>query len=295
MPILQNKLKDVRAQLDVILDQLLALPKTQEKRVVEAMRYSSLNAGKAIRPFLLISTMEMFAPVTQAGWVVAAALEMVHTYSLIHDDLPCMDDDDLRRGRPSCHKQFDEATALLAGDALLTRAFEVIAQNTEIAPEKRCELVALLARAAGCQGMIGGQMLDLMSENQPHMSVEELQRLQVLKTGQLLAYACEAGAILADASPEDRAVLQEYTHHLGLLFQITDDILDVEGSVAQMGKTLHKDEKEHKVTYVSLLGLEKAKAVADDLTQQALDTLTYFKGKAAVLEDLTRFVRTRNH
>ena len=295
MPILQNKLKDVRAQLDVILDQLLALPKTQEKRVVEAMRYSSLNAGKAIRPFLLISTMEMFAPVTQAGWVVAAALEMVHTYSLIHDDLPCMDNDDLRRGRPSCHKQFDEATALLAGDALLTRAFEVIAQNTEIAPEKRCELVALLARAAGCQGMIGGQMLDLMSENQPHMSVEELQRLQVLKTGQLLAYACEAGAILADASPEDRAVLQEYTHHLGLLFQITDDILDVEGSVAQMGKTLHKDEKEHKVTYVSLLGLEKAKAVADDLTQQALDTLTYFKGKAAILEDLTRFVRTRNH
>ena len=285
----------MRAQLDVILDQLLPLPNTQEKRVVEAMRYSSLNAGKAIRPFLLLSTMELFTQPTQAGWVVAAALEMVHTYSLIHDDLPCMDNDDLRRGRPSCHKQFDEATALLAGDALLTRAFEAIAQKTDIAPDKRCELVALLAQAAGCQGMIGGQMLDLMSEQQPDMSLEELQRLQSLKTGRLLAYACEAGAILGDASARDKEVLRQYAHHLGLLFQITDDILDVEGSVAQMGKTLHKDEKEHKVTYVSLLGLEKAKAVADNLTQQALDTLTYFKEKAALLEELTRFVRSRDH
>lgn len=295
MPILKNKLKEVRRQLDVVLDRLLPVPTTQEKRVVEAMRYSCLNAGKAVRPFLVISSAQLFKPDTSAVWDVAAALEMVHTYSLIHDDLPCMDNDDLRRGRPSCHKRFDEATAMLAGDALLTRAFEVIAQNADLSAEKKCTLVALLAHAAGYQGMIGGQMLDLMAEECEDMPLEDLQRLQSLKTGQLLSYACMAGAVLGDASEPAQKALKEYAQSLGLVFQITDDILDVEGSVENMGKTLHKDEKEQKATYVSVLGLEKAKAAADDLTQQAIQSLSYFKEKAAVLEELARFVRSRDH
>lgn len=184
---------------------------------------------------------------------------------------------------------------MLAGDALLTRAFEVIAQNADLSAEKKCTLVALLAHAAGYQGMIGGQMLDLMAEECEDMPLEDLQRLQSLKTGQLLSYACMAGAVLGDASEPAQKALKEYAQSLGLVFQITDDILDVEGSVENMGKTLHKDEKEQKATYVSVLGLEKAKAAADDLTQQAIQSLSYFKEKAAVLEELARFVRSRDH
>ena len=295
MQTFQNKLKDVRTHLDEVLNRLLPVPKTQEKRVVEAMRYSCLNAGKAVRPFLVVCSAELFAPSTEAVWQVAAALEMIHTYSLIHDDLPAMDNDDLRRGKPSCHKQFDEATAILAGDALLTYAFEVIAQAQDISAAKKCKLSALLAHAAGFQGMVGGQMLDLLADSRVKMSLKDLQRLQELKTGCLLQYACEGGAVLGAASAKDKKILVRYARAIGRLFQITDDILDVEGSKALMGKTLHKDAQDNKATYVSLLGMAQAKQLADELETQAVQVLKPFGKKADMLVQLAHFVRSRDH
>ena len=225
---------------------------------------------------------------------VAAVIEMVHCYSLVHDDLPAMDDDDLRRGRPTCHKAFDEATAILAGDALLTKAFEVLAgPSTHSDPQVRCELVWELASASGSQGMVGGQMFDLRAA-ELDMDVQAVTRLQNLKTGRLIDFSCESGAILGKAPWQLRQALRAYAHDLGLAFQIADDLLDVEGDPAQVGKGLRKDAEAGKATFVSLLGIDRARAQAEMLSRQAAQHLDCFDEKADLLREAARFVVERS-
>jgi farnesyl diphosphate synthase len=224
----------------------------------------------------------------------ASAIEFVHAYSLIHDDLPAMDDDDLRRGKPSCHKQFDEATAILAGDALQALAFEVLAHDaTHGDPAVRVALVAELAKAAGAHGMVGGQMLDLLAETTPELSIGTITRLQRLKTGALISFSCTAGAILGKAAEPLRAALAAYAHDLGLAFQIVDDLLDVEGNVVELGKATNKDAEAGKATFVSILGLERARAQAALLAQQSAAHLEPFGSAADLLRQAARFVVER--
>ena len=218
---------------------------------------------------------------------------MVHAYSLVHDDLPAMDDSDLRRGRPTCHKEFDEATAVLAGDGLLTMAFEVLADpDTHGDPAVRCELVAALAAAAGAAGMVGGQMIDLIAERR-RLDIGAITRLQRMKTGALIAFACEAGAILARAPAEPRTALRGYAHDLGLAFQIADDLLDVEGSSAETGKPVGADAAAGKATFVSILGVERARAQAELLVRQAAAHLDLFGRRAELLREAARYVISR--
>lgn len=286
--------KETAAEVAAELDRLLPVPNTPEKRVVEAMRYSALATGKCLRPFLVLQCAELFGVERAKALRVAVALEMVHCYSLIHDDLPAMDNDDMRRGQPTCHKKFDEATAILAGDGLLTRAFGVIAADECLfEPALRCQLIAELSKAAGMTGMIGGQMLDILAEGMDDMDLPEIIRLQQMKTGRLFAFACEAGAIMAKASYEDRQVLKSYARDIGLAFQITDDILDAEGDEETMGKAVRKDLDAHKATFISLLGIDKAKEQADALSYQAIASLEGFDEKADLLRDLARFIVER--
>ena len=287
-------IKETAAEVRAEIDRLLPVPSTPEKRVVEAMRYSVLAGGKALRPFLVMQSANLFGVERAKALRVAVALEMVHCYSLIHDDLPAMDNDDMRRGQPTCHKKFDEATAILAGDALLTRAFGVIASDDCLfEPAVRCQLVAELSKAAGMSGMIGGQMLDILAEHMDDMDLPEIIRLQQMKTGRLFAYACEAGAIMGKASYEQRQVLKAYARDIGLAFQIADDILDVEGDAESMGKAVRKDLDAHKATFISLLGLEQAKEQANALSYQAIASLECFDEKADYLRDLARFIVER--
>ena len=286
--------KETAAEVAAELDRLLPVPNTPEKRVVEAMRYSALATGKCLRPFLVLQSAELFGVERAKALRVAVALEMVHCYSLIHDDLPAMDNDDMRRGQPTCHKKFDEATAILAGDGLLTRAFGVIAADECLfEPALRCQLIAELSKAAGMTGMIGGQMLDILAEGMDDMDLPEIIRLQQMKTGRLFAFACEAGAIMGKASYEDRQVLKSYARDIGLAFQITDDILDAEGDEETMGKAARKDLDAHKATFISLLGIDKAKEQADALSYQAIASLEGFDEKADLLRDLARFIVER--
>jgi farnesyl diphosphate synthase len=281
------------ALTDAILDRLLPAPPDLEARVWEAMRYSALAPGKRLRPFLVIAGARLFGVARGCALQAAAAVEMVHAYSLVHDDLPAMDDSDLRRGRPTCHKAFDEATAVLAGDGLLTTAFEVIAHpDTHGDPAVRCELVAALAAAAGAAGMVGGQMIDLIAERQP-LDIGAITRLQRMKTGALIAFSCEAGAILAKAPEEPRLALRGYAHDLGLAFQIADDLLDVEGSAAETGKPVGVDAGAGKATFVSILGIERARAQAELLVSQAIAHLDLFEGRAELLREAARFVISR--
>jgi farnesyl diphosphate synthase len=282
------------AQLtDVVLDQLLAVPPGLEARVCEAMRYSALAPGKRMRPFLVLASARMFGVARRCALQVAAAVEMVHAYSMVHDDLPAMDDSDLRRGRPTCHKEFDEATAVLAGDGLLTAAFEVLADSdTHGDPAVRVELVAALAGAAGAAGMVGGQMIDLIAEHED-LDIGAITRLQRMKTGALIAFSCEAGAILAKAPHELRIALRGYAHDLGLAYQIADDLLDVEGSVAEIGKPVGADAAAGKATFVSILGVERARAQAELLIRQAVAHLDLFEQRAELLREAARFVITR--
>lgn len=291
---LSAAIKETAAEVRAEIDRLLPVPSTPEKRVVEAMRYSVLAGGKALRPFLVMQCANLFGVERAKALRVAVALEMVHCYSLIHDDLPAMDNDDMRRGQPTCHKKFDEATAILAGDALLTRAFGVIANDDCLfEPVIRCQLVAELSKAAGMNGMIGGQMLDILAEHMDDMDLPEIIRLQQMKTGRLFAYACEAGAIMGKASYEQRQVLKSYARDIGLAFQIADDILDVEGDAESMGKAVRKDLDAHKATFISLLGLEQAKEQASALSYQAIASLECFDEKADYLRDLARFIVER--
>ena len=278
---------------DSALDRLLVVPPDLEARVYQAMRYSALAPGKRLRPFLVLAGARLFGVARRCALQVAAAIEMVHAYSLVHDDLPAMDDSDLRRGRPTCHKEFDEATAVLAGDGLLTTAFEVLAHSdTHADPAVRCELVAALAAAAGAAGMVGGQMIDLIAEHQL-LDIGAITRLQRMKTGALIAFACEAGAILAKAPAEPRTALRGYAHDLGLAFQIADDLLDVEGSAAETGKPVGADAAAGKATFVSILGVERARAQAELLVRQAVAHLDLFGGRAELLREAARFVISR--
>jgi farnesyl diphosphate synthase len=270
------------------------VPTGLEARVFEAMRYAALAPGKRLRPFLVLASAQLFGVVQRSALQVAAAIELVHSYSLVHDDLPAMDNSDLRRGRPTCHKAFDDATAVLAGDGLLTLAFEVLAQNdTHGDPAVRCELVSSLAQAAGSAGMVGGQMIDLIAEHRPDLDIGTITRLQRLKTGALIAFACEAGAILGKTSVELRTAMRGYAHDLGLAFQIADDLLDVEGSSGETGKPVGQDAAAGKATFVSILGVERARAQAEHLVRQAVAHLDSFEQRAELLRQAARFVIER--
>ncbi len=276
-----------------LLERLLVVPPDLEARVYEAMRYAALGPGKRLRPFLVLAGARLFGVNRQCALQVAAAIEMVHAYSLVHDDLPAMDDSDLRRGRPTCHKEFDEATAILAGDGLLTMAFELLAHpDAHADPAVRCELVAALAAAAGAAGMVGGQMIDLIAEHRS-LDIGAITRLQRMKTGALIAFSCEAGSILARAPAEARTALRGYAHDLGLAFQIADDLLDVEGSPAETGKPAGADAAAGKATFVSILGVERARNQAELLIGQAVAHLDLFGGRAELLREAARFVISR--
>jgi farnesyl diphosphate synthase len=250
------------------------------------MRYAIFAGGKRLRPFLVLASSAVFGEPRERALRVAAAIEALHTYSLVHDDLPCMDDDDLRRGQPTAHKKFDEATAVLAGDALLTLAFEILADPaTHPSAEIRCQLVALLAHAGGSEGMIGGQMMDIDAPNQSH-GPNEVILLQRMKTGALFEFACEAGAILAGRGAEDRERLRGYARDFGLAFQITDDLIDVTSSAEAAGKAVGKDQVAGKATLVSIHGVKGAQARAEALAKSAADAIAVYGAVAAPLEAL---------
>ncbi len=262
-------------------------------RLLAAMRHGVLNGGKRLRPFLLLESAALFAADGEPALRAAAALECVHCYSLIHDDLPAMDDDDLRRGKPTVHRAFDEASAILAGDSLLTLAFDVIASpETALPADRRADLVLGLARAAGIGGMAGGQALDLQAETAKPDEIG-IVRLQAMKTGALIRFACEAGAIVAGAQPSDRERLAEFGSAIGLAFQLADDLLDVTASESSMGKATGKDAAAGKATLVGLHGVEWARGQLSGLVEQAHDLLRPFGGEADVLRAAARFVAER--
>ncbi len=276
-----------------VLDNILAETNGHENRVVEAMRYASLAGGKRVRPFLVCATAALFDVEESRALRAAAAVELIHCYSLVHDDLPAMDDDELRRGQPTCHIAFDEATAILAGDALLTKAFEVLADaKTHTESSIRSALVKVLAKASGHEGMVGGQIIDLYAENH-ELDVPEITRLQRMKTGALIAVSCDIGALMGKASEEARHYLREYAHDIGLAFQIADDLLDVTGDEAEVGKKTQKDAGAGKATFVSLLGVDKASEQAHMLSQQAQEHLAIFGEKADSLRALATFIVDR--
>ena len=248
--------------VEVTLGELLPQPLGLHARVHEAMRYATFAGGKRLRPFLVLESSNLFGVDRAHGLRVAAVIEVLHTYSLVHDDLPCMDDDDLRRGRPTTHIAFDEATAVLAGDALLTIAFEILASpETHPSADVRCKLIARLAEAAGSNGMIGGQMMDMQAP-ESQFGADEIKLLQRLKTGQLFEFSCEAGAILGERPEADRERMHNYARDFGLIFQITDDLLDITASAEDLGKTPGKDAQSRKATYPALYGMEETRRSA---------------------------------
>jgi len=292
---LAEALAAAAARIEEALAGLLPEPEGPEARLLEAMRYATLGGGKRLRGFLVLESAALFAVSPTCAARVAAAVEMIHSYSLVHDDLPAMDNDDLRRGRPSTHRAFDEATAILAGDALQSRAFEVLAEpDTHSDPQARCELVASLALAAGARGMAGGQMIDMVTESQ-QLTPSEIARLQALKTGRLIQFSAEAGAILGRAAPPQRQALAWYGRDLGAAFQIVDDLLDALGSTEETGKTAGKDAAAGKATMVASLGPERARAQAAMLADQAAGHLEPFGERAELLRGLTRHVLARRN
>lgn len=260
--------------IDNKLISFLPQAKDGQKNVVRAMNYSLSNGGKRLRPILVLEFCKMCGGDTEKAMAYACAIEYIHTYSLIHDDLPCMDDDDMRRGNPSCHKMFGEATALLAGDALLTHAFELCA-NSDLSDEQNVMAVSLLAQNAGVGGMIGGQVLDLKYEGSDP-SVSELLTVHKLKTGALIAAACLLGCIAGNATDEQFAAASRFAYYLGIAFQIKDDLLDVYGDEEKLGKPIGSDSDNDKTTYVTLVGAEKAQQDVKTLTQNAVDELSAF-------------------
>ena len=292
-PRLQAALKEVAAEMDRRFDALLTVPDDPRAPLYRAMRHATIGGGKRLRPLLVFATARLFDVAREAAGRVAVALEAIHVYSLIHDDLPAMDDDDLRHGKATVHKAFDEATAILAGDCLHAFAFEVLADPaTHADPFVRAELIADLARAAGPSGMAGCQAMDLAADGAT-FDLGTVTRLQQMKTGALIAAAVEAGAILARIPPEGRVHLRGYAHDLGLAFQIVDDLLDVEGDEDLAGKKLRKDGTQGKETFVSLLGVERARQQSRMLIDQAIDHLRSFGPEADLLRDIARFVTDR--
>ncbi|TRC92468.1 polyprenyl synthetase family protein [Mesorhizobium sp. WSM4306] len=286
----------IEIELRLLLDgRTLAGEIARPERLMAAMRHGVLNGGKRLRPFLVMESAALFGADGEAASRVAAALECVHCYSLIHDDLPSMDDDDLRRGQPTVHKAFDEATAILAGDALLTLAFDILADEATALPaERRAALVLALARAAGAGGMVGGQTLDLEAER---IRPDEagIIRLQAMKTGALIRFACEAGAIVAGAAPQDRDRLAEFGSAVGLAFQLADDLLDLTADASQMGKATGKDAAAGKATLVALHGTNWARSQLHGLVTQAHELLEPYGDQATLLKAAASFVAIRNN
>ena len=292
-PELQSEMNAVTEAINKTIARLLPETDLPENHLYDAMRHGTLSGGKRLRPFLVIHSASLFNVDPARARRVAAALEFIHCYSLIHDDLPSMDDAALRRGKPTVHIQYDEATAILAGDALLTLAFEILSENeTHEDPRVRCELIKTLARASGGHGMVGGQMLDLLAEKE-EFDLGTISRLQRMKTGKLMAFACEAGAIVGKAGGPQKRALCNYAHDLGLAFQVTDDILDVEADPQDTGKDTGKDADAGKATFVSAMGKEQAKERADMLVHQAIGHLKIFEGRAEMLKELALYVLER--
>lgn len=283
IPVIENKLNEL-------------LPESGElySSAVNAMRYSLLSGGKRIRPILLLEFYSLFGGRAEGALNFAAAIEMIHTYSLIHDDLPCMDNDDMRRGKPSCHKAFGYDTALLAGDALLTHAFFAAANAADIPPERVSRAISVLAQKAGIYGMVGGQVMDLDFEKNG-ANGEELTAMYIKKTSCLLEAAAMCGAVLAGADEETVKKAEEYAENLGLAFQITDDILDCTADEKTLGKPIGSDKKNGKTTFVTLLGLDGAKQRAALLTKKAEDILNGFSGDTSYLKELTEYLLNRNY
>jgi farnesyl diphosphate synthase len=287
-------LQRIQQEVDEAFDAFLPIPDDPRRRLVEAMRHAVIGGGKRVRPLLLVTTAEMYGASRSAAVRAGCAIEAIHVYSLIHDDLPCMDDDDLRHGKPTVHKAYDEATAILAGDSLHALAFELLTDQ-QISPDPfvRAELVSALACASGHNGMAGGQMMDIAAEG-GGFDLHTVTRLQQLKTGALLGAAVEMGAILGRVPEEGRTALRGYARDLGLAFQIADDLLDHEGDEAAAGKALRKDAEQGKATFVSLMGPEKAREQARALSEQAVGHLASHGGEAELLRALARYVVERD-
>ena len=295
--VLGEAIKRVQSEIDSLFDALLPVPDDTSARLVEAMRYAAIGGGKRVRPLLVVSTAALFGVSRDAALRAGAAIEAIHVYSLIHDDLPCMDNDDLRHGKPTLHKAYDEATAVLAGDALHALAFEILADDaTSEDPFTRSELILTLGQASGMGGMAGGQMMDMVADEEGVVyDLPAITRLQQLKTGALLAAAVEMGAILGKVPPQGRAHLRAYARDIGLAFQIADDLLDVEGDTAKAGKALRKDNEQGKQTFVTLMGVEKAREQARALVDQATLRLASYGTEADVLRALARYIVERDH
>jgi farnesyl diphosphate synthase len=292
--LLADALTRIGRDVDAKFDALLPMPADPRSRLVEAMRYAAIGGGKRLRPLLLTATAEMYGVDRDTAVRVGCAVEAIHVYSLIHDDLPCMDDDDTRHGKPTIHHAFDEATAVLAGDALHDMAFEILSDvATSGDPFTRIELVSALANASGAQGMAGGQMMDMVAEDEP-FDLPTVTRLQQLKTGALLAVSIEMGAILGKVPPEGRTHLRGFARDIGLAFQIADDLLDYEGDEAAAGKALRKDSEAGKQTFVSLLGPERARSQARMLLDQAVAHLAQHGAEAELLRALARYIVERD-
>lgn len=292
--ILAEALSRIQADVDYTFDALLPVPQDTRARLVEAMRYAAIGGGKRVRPLLLAATADLFGVDRHAAVRAGCAVEAIHAYSLIHDDLPCMDNDDLRHGKPTLHKQFDEATAVLAGDSLHALAFEILSDHaTSTDPFTRSELIATLAGASGMNGMAGGQMMDMAADHQQY-DLHAITRLQQLKTGALLAASVEMGAVLGKVSIEGRAHLRAYARDIGLAFQIADDLLDREGDEAKAGKALRKDDEQGKQTFVTLMGVDGARDQAHALVEQAVGHLAGHGKDAALLSALARYIVERD-
>ena len=299
-----TRLNAVAADTEALLDALMGTApldgeRSRPKRLLESIRYASLGGGKRFRPFLVVESAALFGVPRAQALMAGAALECVHCYSLVHDDLPAMDNDDLRRGRPTAHKAFDDATAILAGDSLLTYAFDILSrQETHPSAEVRIRLVMALARAAGLGGMVGGQILDLAAEGRfadlprPH-TLAEVETLQAMKTGALIRFGAVAGAILGEASEERQHALERYGAAVGQAFQIADDLLDIEGDTATVGKATGKDAAAGKATIVGVLGIAQSKARLKALVAEASEALAVFGARAEVLKMAARFVAER--
>lgn len=292
---LGGALAQVAADVDAAFEALLPVPDDARAALYQAMRHAAIGGGKRLRPLLVVSAAALFGVARARALQAALAVECIHVYSLIHDDLPCMDDDDLRRGKPTVHRAFDECTAVLAGDCLHDLAFQVLADPaTHDDPAVRCELMAELARASGPAGMAGGQMMDLKAGGAV-FDLPAVTRLQQLKTGALIGWCLEAAAILGRASADARLSLRGYAHDLGLAFQIADDLLDHEGEEAKTGKRVGKDAQAGKETFVSLLGADRARAQAAMLVDQAVEHLRGFGADADLLRAIARFAVERDH
>lgn len=289
---MKEQLKKYTDIVDKQLDKYLALKDNPQGIIYEAMRYSVFAGGKRLRPVLMLLTCEMCGGDINEVLPFACALEMIHTYSLIHDDLPAMDNDDLRRGKPTSHKQFGEATAILAGDALLNKAFEVVSQYSGNNSDRAIKAINILAVSSGTEGMIGGQIVDMQSEGRK-ITLDELRYLHLNKTGAIIRSACKIGAVMSGADSVKIKAVDEFSKNLGIAFQIQDDILDVTGTEAELGKPIGSDAEEGKNTYVSLLGLQKSKDMSEEYSKKAKQALDIFGEKANTLKELTDYLTDR--